>query len=409
MQTDSTPEADQRTLFDEPAVAASSAPQVAEVPAADFLAHDRERWTADPVVAFTEWKESQSVNKRKYDDHSVGQYASMFGRYVSWLRAQGLRIEDAREEHLDLFLSTKRGRVSGDDGIAKPAAASTRRRYLQLLDKVYTHLRLLELTKENPAAPLLDLTRHQSFIKPAPRVLSMAQQEDYISTCNGLHQAQLQRAQLIQDRAHLADSTDPSLGWIESQLGLDLPQEQAAPPWVIKRDLALRLTFLASGITVQEMQRLGPSDVLVEGGESADTLDVSLQIAAHNFVPARRAPLAAFAADALIAWRQHLLGLSPAAKKLFPARKVGFNHDDLMSDRPISSSEAYLCIQPVLDHVAPGPRQGPQTLRNSFLLRQIYDEVPLDRIISWTGLASTESLHRIKMLVPIRRDGVRPT
>lgn len=368
-----------------------------------FLDEDRERWSTNPVGAFSAWKASERVRAKQYAGHSVDQYTSMFSHYVNWLNEKGLRLADARGEHLDLFLSTKQGRVADPHGNPKPAAASTRRRYLQLLNKVYTHLRLIELTKTNPAAPLLDLTKHQAVIKPAPRVLSIIQQDAYIKGCLDLHRQQVQQLEAIRVRAANAEleTTRDSLAEI-------------APPWVAQRDLALRLLFLASGITVQEMQRLKPEDLIAQpataGADgSAGEPVLLLNVAAHHFVAARVAPVAAFANEALLGWQAHLRRMCLEPRVLFPGRKVANNFDNMLDDKAISSSEAYLCVQPVLDQIAPGPRQGPQTLRNSFMLRQIYEGAPFDRIMAWTGLESPESLHRIKKMVPLRMDGVRPT
>ncbi len=389
----------QGSLFeDEPPAAALPADTVVDQDVEAPLAHlegDREKWLSNPVGAFAAWKASETVHNREYLKHSLDQYTSMFGRYMTWLTERGLRLQDAKSEHLDLFLCEKQSRsAKGASAEAETAAPSTKRRYLQLLNKVYTHLRVIELTKSNPAAPLLDLTKHQAFIKPPPRALNVAQQEAYVEACLALHR-QVESA----DQRASSGTTDPG----------HLTGSELAPRWVVARDLALRLVFLATGITVHEMQQLTPEDVIIQ----ADPLTpgqniILLNVAAHHGVKARLAPVAPFATDALLAWRDHLRRVCLNPKKLFPGRRVGINFDELLDHKAISASEAYLCVQPVLEQVAPGPRQGPQTLRNSFMLRQIYEGAPFDRIMAWTGLERPESLHRIKMMVPVRLDGVRP-
>lgn len=314
-------------------------------------------WLSQPEAAFRQWKASQRVRQKEFNAHSVDQYGAMFGAYVRWLGERGLELATASPEHLDLFLASKAGRAG------RPAAATTRRRYLRLLNNVYEHLRLLELRKDNPAACLIDLSHHQDYEKPAPTLLPPALADRYVSWC------------------------------------LEAPGQH----WVDARNRALRLLFLATGVTVKEAQRLAPDSVLVDQDEG-----FSLQVQAHGFTAARSVPAAVFAATPMMEWLAVLRRLSPAARHLFPARRYGFGHDQPI-DEPVSATEAFLVVQDAMAAIGyDRHRQGPQTLRNTYIARQIRDQRPTDRIMAWAGLNSPDTVNRIAKLVPLREGEMRP-
>lgn len=314
-------------------------------------------WLRAPQVAFREWKESQRVNRKEFAPHSVEQYETMFRAYLRWLAERGISMQSAKGEHLDLFLSSKVGR----DG--RPAAPTTRRRYLHLLNHVYEHLRLLEICKDNPAAPLIDLTKNQDFEKPAPTILPFELADRYI------------------------------------QWTLKQPQDN----WNELRDKALRLVFLCAGVTVSEVQSLRPQDCLTDQGITA------LDVPAHGFVRARLAPVSALAAPTLLAWQQRLKAMAPESEHLFPARFFAIGHDypDVTA---VASSEVFLIVQSAMQAIGYDRlRQGPSTLRNTFIARQIWDGKPVERIMAWCGLQTSESVNKIAKMVPIRKDGVKPS
>lgn len=326
--------------------------------AATKLGIGQSDWLINPQLAYRQWRESARIVgercQREFAPHSVEQYESMFKNYLLWLAEKGVSLTHATPEHLDLFLSSKKGR----DG--KPAASTTRRRYLNLLNNVYEHLRLMELTKANPVAPLIDLTRHQEFDKPAPTILPFELSARYIE-------------------------------WVSAQ-----PQEN----WYDLRNKVIRLIFIASGITVQELQRLRPEQCLTDNGFTA------LEVEKHNLVPAHLAPVSSYAADVLLQWKRKLLELSPQSPFLFATRAHGYA---LPQKDCISSVEVFLLIREAMEAIGyDRHRQGPQTLRNTFIARQIWDGKPVDRIMSWCGLRTSETVQNISRLVPVRRGDPLP-
>ena len=309
------------------------------------------RWTKDPHAAFLDWKENQRVFHREFSAHSVEQYETMFKAYLRWLDGKKVKLADAQSEHIDIFLCSKQGR----DG--KPAAKTTRRRYLNLLNNIYEHLRIMELRKDNPVQPLIDLTRHQGFEKPAPTIL----------------------------RFEMADRF------------IEWSTEQTEETWSDLRNKALRLVFIGAGITVGEAQRLTPHQCIQDAGVT------SLEINAHHFHINRIAPVSPAAVDVLIRWRDKLAVLQPESEHLFPARYCNFE-DDRPDTCAISSAEAFLIIQEAMVAIGYNKScQGPQTLRNTFIARQIWNGKPVHRIMQWCGLRTPDTVQKISRLVPARR------
>ena len=315
-------------------------------------------WLNKPEVAYRKWKESSRIvgerHQREFATHSVEQYESMFRSYLKWLAEHGIPLAHASSEHLDLFLLSKKGR----DG--KPAAATTRRRYLNLLRDVYEHLRLLEITKSNPTEPLIDLNRHHDFEKPAPTILPMELSGRYID-------------------------------WVLRQ-----PQDT----WYDLRNKVIRLIFIASGITVSELQRVRPEQCMTDSGF------VGLEIDKHNFVPTHMAPVSAYASDVMQLWKIRLHQIFPESEYLFPARIYGQDKPD---NAAISSVEIFLLIREAMEAVGYDRHgQGPQTLRNTFIARQIWDGKPSDSIMRWCGLRTSETIQNISRLVPVRKGDACP-
>lgn len=324
---------------------------------AEQASDSNELWLTAPDLAFRKWKLSQRTSRKEFASHSVEQYQTMFGAYLRWLASHGIELDKALPEHLDLFLTSKQGR----DG--RPAAASTRRRYLHLLHGIYEHLRLMELRKDNPAAPLIDLTKNQSFERPAPAILPFELGQRFIH-------------------------------WTLSQ------SEQE---WHELRDKAIRMAFIGSGIRVHELQALHPKDFISMDGLAA------FEIPAHGFVKARLNPISDTAIDAIKKWKGVLAKMQPDGEFLFPARFFANGHD-YPEDTPVASDEAFRIVQEAMTAIGyDRSRQGPQTLRNTFIARQIWEGKPHARIMDWCGLQTIDSIQKIAKMVPIRADGVVPS
>lgn len=327
------------------------------------------RWLDNPRAAFAQWKLSQRVRGVEFEAHSIEQYASMWGRFCTWLAQPGagrpLRIDEVSEIDIERFLAQLRGGRLRD----RAPAQSTIRRYLFLLHRTFEHLTLLEVVDANPCAELPQLKRHQASARPARALLLPAQEERFIA-------------------------------W-----SLARPERR----WDHCRNRALRLLFLASGITVGEARALRVRDVLI----AADGMD-AVSVAAHGNTAARSAPIAAFAVEAVANWLRVRAMLRAPGEQLFNTKTMRPSADP--GEDSGLPAPASLSAEEIYDIVAAGLREcgyvarraGPATLRNAFMARQIRNGVTLERIRDWVGLRTVEPLRLLQRQVPIRSDGVVP-
>lgn len=330
------------------------------------------RWRTDPVSAYMAWRSCQRVSGREFDEHSLEQYSSMWGRYCVWLQTSGIALDRISAADVDRFLLNLRG---GRQGL-RPAAPSTKRRYLFLLHRTYAHLELLGVVKRNPVAELPELARHQAHERPARTLLTPAQEQAYIDWC----------------------------------------LSQPAQRWDQLRNRALRLLFLASGITVFEARMLQMDQVVIADLHPTKGL-AGLLLPAHGNTPARQAPVAAFAVNPLYEWLRARNPAGATGTSLFPAGRRDTLQGLLDPDQghlrptqePLSAEEIYGIVSTGLRACGfDGRRAGPATLRNAYMARQIRKGYPLDLIRDWTGLRTIEQLRALQRQVPIRGDGLKP-
>lgn len=330
------------------------------------------RWRIAPVQAFEAWKQSQRVHGTEFDEHSIEQYRSMWRRHCSWLSQAGLSLHTVDAHDIECFLASLRGGRLAH----KPVAASTKRRYLFLLHRTYAHLALLGVIKRNPVAELPELARHQASERPARTLLRQDQEQAYIDWC----------------------------------------MAQPAERWDQIRNRALRLLFLASGITVAEARMLTVNDVAVLDEDPINGF-AALVLPAHGNTPARDAPVSAFAVKPLKQWLDARYPIGGSGVSLFAAGRP-YTLCSIIdpaeghmrpADDPLSAEEIYQIVCNALRAIGfDGQRAGPSTLRNAYMARQIRHGHPLDRIRDWVGLRTTEQLRALQRQVPRRMDGIAP-
>lgn len=331
-----------------------------------------ERWLIDPVGAFGRWKNTQRFRGVEFEEHSVEQYTSMWGRYCEWLRQKRLSLEVVGGAEVDRFLEGLRGGRLGE----LPVAPSTKRRYLFLLHRTYAHLEQLGVVAKNPVAELPALARHQANERPARMLMREAQEQAYIDWC----------------------------------------MAQPAQRWDQVRNRALRLLFLASGITVTEARLLKVTEIAVID-EDPDNGFAVLMIPAHGNTPAREAPVSSFGVGPLVQWLEARYPLGGEGDVLFASGRpytfcsiIDPDQGHMRpSEHPLSAEEIYDIVSAAMRGCGfEGRRAGPSTLRNTFMARQIRQGIPLDRIRDWVGLRTTEQLRALQRQVPRRADGLVP-
>ncbi|ASM79055.1 hypothetical protein VITFI_CDS3278 (plasmid) [Vitreoscilla filiformis] len=305
-------------------------------------------WELNPREACRRWLRHHE--HLAYAPHSIEQYAAMTGAAADWLqRERGRSLLQAHAGDVDALLSSLRGRGG------KTASVATTKRYVAVLRLVLSHLHTLGLRSDDPSTSLTHPAARHDLRRQAPRFLSPDQVTRYID-------------------------------WVLAQ---------PRPHWGDVRDAALRLLYLATGITVQESRQLLIHDVLPD-----DVPEPQVRIRAVSSVLARSIPLPPWCCPVLREW-QHAhaqLALEPALA--FPARQrspVLAHHGSRARPYPISTSEIYDTIRPAM--LAAGfddEQQGPQTLRNTYAVTALALDVPMEVLQRRMGLHTPWSLDVLK-------------
>lgn len=302
----------------------------------------RQQWAGAPCAAFAHWiAHVHKVNGRfGYDSLSREQYQAMWDKFIRHLETVGLSLLRLSPQALTDFLRTLPGRTG--DG----AAASTRRRYLALVDGVFTHLVQQGVVPDNPATPLKLQPEFQARERPSPAALFWSMSERY--------------------REHVLGLTPAT--------------------WKDQRDQVLMLLPLASGLTTREIAGLKLQDV------RPDERPPMIAVAAYRRTPAHAAPIAPWALPILQRWARMRTGLALPGDVYLPATSAGAPLEDSVIYRKIAQALAPLAFD--------CPEKGPRSLRHSFALRQLQHGIPPAEVSRMLGLTTSHTVDRLLALLP---------
>ncbi len=304
-------------------------------------------WSLDPREAARRWLTTDS--QVSYAPHSIAQYSAMIGTAADWLHKERERhLVDARPADVEAFLKSLRGRGG------QPASAGTVRRYIGTLTMLFNHLTQAGLMAASPIEAVQQRLKQGGTVRNAPRFLSVEQSQSYIQ-------------------------------WVN---------QQPRPGWCDQRDAALRCIYLACGITVEESLRLTTSDLVTNGKHPM------LHIRTPSPVSSRQLPLPGWSQPVLESWSQTRAQLHVGGNVLFVARKrsptVEVDGGEPMP-HAISTSELYEIIRPAMEAAGMAQDQlGPQTLRNTYAVRQIDQGIDNATLMKWLGLRTAFSIDAIK-------------
>ncbi len=318
-------------------------------------------WQDDPLAAFQSWRRSlKAANGYGYSARSIAQHCAMWAQLVAFCEREGTHVLRVRPEELDRFFVGLTGRpikngqhtLRYQEGDVPAAAVSTRRRYAQLLDKTFEHLRKQRLRPGNPIAPLM-----QVLAKPeAPGFVS------YLSKA-------------------------------EEKAFIDHVQATAEDDWFAHRDKCWLLLLAGSGLSVGELTALRVGDVALADYAPA------LQVGQRGLKHAHVAPILEFALATLQAWLKRIEGAAVDAP-LFA--------DAPGSAQPMAARDVYDATRAALEASGFfGKQRGPQTLRNTFIRRQLWNDKDPAEVMGWTGLASERTIKKLLRTLP-NRQGVSP-
>ena len=332
-------------------------------------------WDADPLNAFIEWRRSKkAANTYPYSERSIEQHSAMWANFLKYIKDYGERIQTVQPDRIEAFLKQLRGRqikthdrsrlplATGDTPMASHATVS---RYTQLLFETFRHLAEIKFRRGNPVAPL-----EKTYTKPeAPPAVEFLNRD--------------QEAALLDHIARMPVSD-----------------------WKDQRDRTLLYLLLASGSTVGELVRLRIDDIQI--GDYAPMI----HLASHDLTHAHAAPVAPFAIEPLAGWRdrrlnalaryeeiQHQGALSQSDGSEIIPGSIFFPSTGLGAQ--LEPSVVYNIVRGALDAIQfPGKSRGPQTLRNTFARRQLFNNANPDDVTRWLGLVSEKTVTKILRTLP---------
>jgi site-specific recombinase XerD len=297
-------------------------------------------WYSDPPTAYHDWQYRHAVgaNRRLFSDRSVLQHCSMFDRFHRYLIEHRSAVTTFTQADLMAFLDT----------ISEHSApvATTRHRYVKLIDRLCRYLVDIGVRNTNPAE---SWATWQAWPTDDPDLLFLDEEEDALL------------------QARVLEPVDP----------VDDNSREL-------RDRAITALLLGSGITASE-SRLS----------LACAVDLH-PVRPHVHVPKRgvrwerKVTIADFALPAIDRWKLHL-GRVREDALLFPS----------IGNKPLSDWTLISIVKAQLEAIGfEGPEMGPRVLRNTYARRQLLEGRTDEDVSALLGLVSLRTVHRIRETMP---------
>jgi integrase/recombinase XerD len=296
---------------------------------------DSNLWAENPLAAFSQWQHEEAVGagRKAFSEQTIVQHCSMFGRFNSFLTERRVALNSFGTDHIaDFFASLAHECQPG---------TTTRLRYLKLIDRLSRHLVAHAIRTDNPAGSLLAGERWPED-EPVPVYIS------------------------ADEDACLQKRCVPR----EFETFKDL------------RNVSVVAMFLASGITVAELQKMTIGDCEFEGARP------SIFINKYGPRIARRVPLDRFAIDLLRMYLGRRLEMSSSGELLFVATAGG---------KPMKADTLGMCVRAALREVgATAADESPRLLRNTYGRRHLIEGKTNEQISSLLGLSSHRTATRLR-------------
>jgi site-specific recombinase XerD len=140
----------------------------------DFWPVDNlQSWSSAPMETFHSWLAQQRIlGNREFRESSVETYTAMFSVWASFLTDRLQGVVEARGDDVTAFF---------DKTVLEPVS---RRRYLQLLERVYQHLAQCGRLGANPIQ--VELSKERELQRSLPPALDLPQQERLIGVLREL-------------------------------------------------------------------------------------------------------------------------------------------------------------------------------------------------------------------------------
>lgn len=304
-------------------------------------------WLSTPELAYASW-----LSRRKYRASTKEVYTAMFGKFMGWLRNQGIRLIDCETADIERFFKEQK--------IIK----EHRYRYILMIERVFDHLYDLDaILTNNPGRraaweKLNDGNNDPAFF-------------------------------LTQDERRLLKTRIAKMG-IDMMSNDEMSSEEQ---WMTLRDVALVSIMFGGGVKVSEVGLLTVSCIEWPDG--------------WIYIPApagrrdtHRSRLLPFARDIIAAWQTVRSRLDLPGRALFPAKK---NAKNRIAGKPMHRASVFRRTQETLKGLGIIAQAGEiegrlcaQTLRNSFAA-ELFDAGHDDGLVAeYLGMVQMVSVHRLR-------------
>jgi site-specific recombinase XerD len=312
-------------------------------------------WQTDPMKAFEAFVVSPQfivLGRRKgtptqeedipaIREGSLKGYASMFGKFLRWMRAQNIDLFAITSGHIAAFLNE---RMSDRRNKSRDLNSAIRTRYLRLLERVYDHLQIHPNPAKNAA---FDVFKSGDSGKDAPKVYLSDENQDAFM-------------EALPSRMP-PGSFDPGA---------------RKPEWKLLRDSAMLAMMLGAGLTVSEVTGLYVENI----GEPDASGSVPVTVSPASVGGVRRKHttlLRPFAVPDVMAWMEARKKIKFPGKLFFPSNMQGARVDQ---------TTVYLIVKETFARAGITKRRPcGATLRNTFARRELLSGSTMEEVYEFMG------------------------
>jgi integrase/recombinase XerD len=313
-------------------------------------------WKADPMKAFggfiasTEFVEMGKHGRARKAEgrevHPISKesaqvYTHMFGNFVRWMDLRRLRLHEVDQRQLRSFLDH---RHAAKDTDGKKLNSAIRLRYLRLLERVFIHL----------------------GATPNP-VTKLAYEVNKSPTDKGIDKPKV----YLDDKAQFAllAGMPPIAAYDQAN--------PASPSWKKRRDRAMLAMMLGAGLKVSEVIALRVDYVGRKDSAGEKWIKVR-NPSSHGPNNSHKTVLRHFAEPYVTSWIEERKLHKIPGKLLFPA--------SLKAGEELNKATVYRHVKAtLLEAGLDVERMGGRTLRNSFAVRELRHNTPVETVGEFLG------------------------
>ena len=374
---------------------------------------DLARWIAAPAVAFDRWlaQPTCSVSPKLLAASSKHIYRTMWHKFALWLQNNGLRLDQVKAHHIEVFLEKAcPNKVRRNAPAPLPAA-------VPLVGQQGTHslseeaLAKGEGSSSSPSQPHKKRTEHrQRYVRLIERTYDYLRDELGLNWLNPGREAALSKMGAGQNAPMQfleAAACQAIFNAIHRFLEQSIPTEvdpdsiEWARQWGAARDMALVGTLVGTGLRVEEVHRLSVNCTLLRNSnpEVAEVFPDCLQVPGRPGDQGRKALCLPFVRQCLTSWL-HWRALMPWATQcdaLFPADIRMRRSEHQGKSEAMHPATLFRAVSRVLNFYGiTGARVGAQTLRNTYAALLLEVGCSDHLLMETLGLKSPLSVFRLR-------------